>query len=318
MAHAYVDAIADAGADAVKFQTHIAAAESTAAEPWRVRFSDQDDTRYDYWKRMEFSEEQWRGLKRHAMDRELHFLSSPFSDEAVALLSRVGVAAWKVASGEVNNAPMFDQMAETGRPFMVSTGMSSIEEIDEAVDRVKRRSLPLAILQCTTRYPCPPELVGLNLVSSFRERYGVASGLSDHSGTIYPSLSAVTLGAEVIEVHVTMSREMFGPDVAASISTNELRVLVDGVRFIEQALVNPVDKDALAEEMTPLREMFGKSIVARTDLPTGTVLESKHLAVKKPGFGIPPTRLNEVLGRRLRRPAAADALLLEEDLELLQ
>ena len=316
MAHAYVDAIADAGADAVKFQTHIAAAESTAAEPWRVRFSHQDDTRYAYWKRMEFAEEQWQGLQRHVVDRGLFFLSSPFSGEAVELLSRVGVSAWKVASGEVNNVLMFDQMAETGLPFLVSTGMSSMEEIDEAVERVKRKRLPLAILQCTTSYPCPPELVGLNLVSSLRERYGVPTGLSDHSGTIYPSLGAATLGAEVLEVHVTMSREMFGPDVAASVSTSELRTLVDGVRFIEEALANPVDKDALAQDLTPLREAFGKSVVARRDLPMGTVLEAKHLALKKPGFGIRPTRFNEILGCRLKRAVAADALLQDEDLEL--
>jgi N-acetylneuraminate synthase len=122
-AHAYIDAIAQAGADAVKFQTHIASAESTPAEPWRVRFSYQDASRYDYWKRMEFTEEQWSGLKRHANEKGLLFLSSPFSLQAAKMLMRVGMPAWKVASGEVTNAPLFDFMIATGLPVMLSTGM---------------------------------------------------------------------------------------------------------------------------------------------------------------------------------------------------
>src|ERR671939_371718 len=123
LAHAFIDAIADAGAHAVKFQTHIAAAESTPGEPWRVKFSRQDASRYDYWKRMEFTEEQWHGLKQHADESGVQFLSSPFSVEAVELLTRVGVAAWKVASGEVSNQPMFQKMAETRWPILLSTGM---------------------------------------------------------------------------------------------------------------------------------------------------------------------------------------------------
>ena len=315
MAHAFVHAIANAGADAVKFQTHIAAAESTPEEPWRVKFSPQDVTRYDYWRRMEFTEEQWHGLKRHADERELLFLSSPFSVEAVELLTRVGVAAWKVASGEVNNTPMFERMAETGLPILLSTGMSPLSEIDAAVDRVKARNLPLVVLQCTSAYPCPPEKVGLNLIPFFRERYGCAVGLSDHSGTIYPGLAAATLGIEALEVHVTLSREMFGPDVSASVTTTELRQLVEGIRFIETMRANPVDKDAMAQEMMPLRDLFTKSVVARVDLEAGTVLREDLLAVKKPGTGIPAHRLHELLGRRLQRRVAADELLNEDHLE---
>jgi len=316
LAHAFIDAIANAGADAVKFQTHIAAAESTPGEPWRIKFSLQDATRYDYWKRMEFTEEQWKGLKQHAEERGLIFLSSPFSVEAVELLTRVGVAAWKVASAEVSNTPIFERMAATGLPILLSTGMSPLSEIDAAVERVKARGLPLAVLQCTTAYPCPPEKVGLNLIPFFRERYGCAVGLSDHSGTIYPGLAAVTIGIEVLEVHVTLSREMFGPDVPASITTTELRQLVEGVRYIEKMKANPVDKDAIAQEMAPLRNLFTKSVVARVDLPAGIILQEEHLTVKKPGTGIPADRLPELIGRRLRRAVKADELLQEDDLEV--
>ena len=314
MAHAYIDAIAKAGADAVKFQTHIATAESTPGEPWRVKFSRQDATRFDYWKRMEFTEEQWHGLKQHADERGLKFLSSPFSVEAVELLTRVGVMAWKVASGEVSTVPMFERMAATGLPIFLSTGMSSLSEIDMAVERVTACGIPLTVLQCTSAYPCPPEKIGLNLLPFFRERYRCGVGLSDHSGTIFPGLAATTLGIDVLEIHVTLSREMFGPDVPASISASELRQLVDGIRFIEQMKANPVDKDAVANEMAPLRNLFTKSVVARVDLPVGAILQQEHLTLKKPGTGLPAARLPELIGRTLCRPVKADQLLMLSDL----
>ena len=315
MAHAFIDAIAAVGADAVKFQTHIAAAESTPGEPWRVRFSRQDESRYAYWRRMEFTEEQWHGLRQHASERGLLFLSSPFSGEALELLTRVGVAAWKVASGEVGNPGILDRMVATGLPVILSTGLSCLDEVDAAVTRIRGRGLALAVLQCTSAYPCPPERVGLNLLGFFRERYGCAVGLSDHSGTVYPGLAAATLGAEVVEVHVTLSREMFGPDVSASVTTTELRQLVEGVRFIEAMRTHPVDKDAVAGDLAPLRDAFTKSVVARVDLPVGTVLRPEHLAAKKPGTGIPAARLDDVLGAQLRRSVRADQVLTESDIE---
>jgi N-acetylneuraminate synthase len=313
-AHAYIDAIAKSGADAVKFQTHIAAAESTPQEPWRVRFSYQDSSRYEYWKRMEFTEEQWLGLKCHAEEKGLEFLSSPFSIEAARMLRRLGVKAWKVASGEVANSQLFDYMIETGLPLMLSTGMSAIDEIDAAVARVQTAGMPLAVMQCTSAYPCPPEKVGLNMLQSFRERYACAVGLSDHSGTIFPGLAAATLGAEVVEVHVTFSRECFGPDVVASITTSELKMLVEGVRFAERMNTSAVDKNRMADEMAPLRNLFTKSIVAEVDLPSGAVLTPEALSAKKPGTGIPAEKLPSMIGRRLRRPLAAGEMLSESHL----
>lgn len=314
-AHAFIDIIAGAGADAVKFQTHIAAAESTRSEPWRVKFSLQDETRYDYWKRMEFTESQWHGLKKHADERGLLFLSSPFSVQAVKLLKRVGVAAWKIASGEVTTPAMLESMAETRLPILLSTGMSALSEIDEAVSRVKSFDLPLAVLQCTSSYPCPAEKVGINLIPVFRERYGCAVGLSDHSGTIYPGLAAATVGIELLEIHVTFSREMFGPDVKASVTPEELRQVVEGIRFIERMKANPVDKDALAEQTAPLRRVFMKSVVAGSDLRAGTVLSVEHLAVKKAGAGLSASRIADLVGCRLKGDKRADELIVETDVE---
>jgi N-acetylneuraminate synthase len=315
MAHAFIDAAANAGADAIKFQTHIAAAESTLSEPWRKPFSDQDATRIDYWKRMEFSEAQWSGLREHARKRDLVFVSSPFSLEAAELLTRVGVDVWKVASGEISNPDLLDAMCATGLPIMLSTGMSPSDEIDAAVKRIQKAGVPLAVMQCTSIYPCPPELVGINLIPTFRERYDCAVGLSDHSATIYPGLAAATLGIEVLEVHLTLSREMFGPDVVASITPAEMRQLVDGIHFIERMRANPANKDELPESVTSLRGIFMKSVVARDDLPAGTVLSEEHLTTKKPGSGIPARELPSLLGRRLRNAVDRDTLLTPEDLE---
>jgi N,N'-diacetyllegionaminate synthase len=315
LAHAFIDEIARGGADAVKFQTHIAEAESTPAEPFRVKFSRQDTTRYEYWKRIAFTETQWKGLADHARDKGLVFLSSPFSIEAVELLARIGMSIWKVGSGEVSTLPMLDTMIATGKPIILSSGMSDLAELDKAVERVRRAGRPLAVLQCTTAYPCPPERIGLNMIPFFRERYGCFVGLSDHSGTIYPGIAAATLGADVLEVHVTMSRAMFGPDVPASVTMEELRQLVDGIRFVEKMRAHPVDKDAIAREMAPLRAIFNKSLVARERLAAGTVLTANHLALKKPGTGIPAEQLPEMIGRRLRRTLEIDEQLRADDVD---
>jgi N-acetylneuraminate synthase len=316
MAHAFIDAIAAAGAEAVKFQTHIAHAESSAQEPFRVRFSQQDETRFDYWERMEFTEEQWAGLVQHARDKRLLFLSSPFSEEAADLLHRVGVPAWKIASGEVNNPLLFEQIAGTGLPILLSTGMSSLEEIDQVVAWIKQRGLPLAVFQCTSKYPSPPEALGLNMLSIFRERYSVPVGLSDHSGAIYAGLAAVTLGASLLEVHVTLSREMFGPDVPVSVTSAELRQLADGVRFIERALANPLDKDASAQEMQSMRQTFNKALVAKRDLKAGHRLSRADLTSRKPASaGIPAQRLEEILNKSVRRHLAAGEFITEADLD---
>lgn len=313
MAHAFIDAIARAGADAVKFQTHIAAAESTPQEPWRVKFSRQDASRYDYWKRMEFTPEQWQGLADHAQEKGLIFLSSPFSLEAVDLLEHIGMPAWKVASGEVSNKVLLDAMLKTGKPILLSSGMSTLDEIDDAVSYVRRTNVEYAVLQCSTAYPCPPEKIGLNLIPQLRERYGCAVGLSDHSGTIYPGLAAVTLGIEVLELHVAFSREMFGPDVPASVTTDELKQLMEGIRFIERMRNNPIDKDGFAEEVLPLRKLFTKSIVAGADLSKGTVLEEKHFRIKKPGNGLPGERMKDLIGKTLLRDLKVDEQILEGD-----
>ncbi|MCG3174218.1 MAG: N,N'-diacetyllegionaminic acid synthase [Myxococcota bacterium] len=311
--HAYIDAAAKAGASAIKFQTHIAAAESTPSETFRVKFSPQDATRYDYWKRMEFTPEQWAGLAQHARDKRLVFLSTPFSFEAVEVLLKTGIAAWKAGSGETNNYPFLKKLAETGKPVLLSSGVSPWSDLDKAVETVRGAGAPVGVYQCTTAYPCPPDSWGLNVIGQIRDRYHCPVGFSDHSGTPHAGLAAAALGANMIEVHVTFSRECFGPDVPASITTSELAQLIEGVRRIETALANPVDKDAMANKLGHLRDLFGKSVVAARDLPRGLRLSREDLALKKPGTGIPAAQLETVIGKELARDVPADTLLSISD-----
>ncbi len=314
-AHAYIDAAAKTGADAVKFQTHIAAEESSEFDTWRVKFSRQDATRFDYWKRMEFTEPQWLELKQHAEEKGLVFLSSPFSLAAIRMLERIGAPAWKVASGEVTNRLFLDAMIATRKPVLVSSGMSYLEEMDATVALLKSANSPVAVFQCTTAYPCPPDKIGLNQVSEMMQRYGCPVGLSDHSGTPYPSQAAVTLGARLIEVHITFSREMFGPDVSASLTTQEFAQMVEGIRFIERMKSSPMVKDASAEQMEPLRRMFGQSLVAATDLQAGTVLSRDNLSCRKPGHGISAANVESVVGKQLKRAVKAAQFLSLDDFQ---
>jgi N-acetylneuraminate synthase len=313
MAHAFIDAIADTGADAVKFQTHIAEAESTPGEPWRIKFSLQDKTRYDYWKRMEFTKEQWRELAVHARQKNLIFFSSPFSVEAVDLLEELDVPFWKLGSGEIMCKPLIDRMTLTRKPIFISTGMCTLNELDTCVDWLRKAANEFVIFQCTSEYPCPPEKIGINLLSFYKHRYNCLVGLSDHSGSVYPGIAAAVMGASIVEVHVTFSKKMFGPDVPASLTIEELKSLVDGVDFVERMLANPADKATGAQDFADLRKIFYKSLVAKVDISANTVIDEGMLTCKKPGDGIPAHRLPEFVGKRICKDVRADQQLKEED-----
>lgn len=316
LAHAYIEAAAAAGADAVKFQTHFAVEESTRDEAWRVNFSYQDKNRFEYWQRMEFNEEQWQGLKRHADDLNIDFISTPFSSKAIRLLNRLDVPFWKVSSGDINNLPLLKELASTGKPIVLSSGMSPISEVDFAVNLLTEYAVPFAVLQCTTAYPCPSEKIGLNNISLFSNRYSCPVGLSDHSGNIFSCLAAVALEAAILEVHVVFDKKMFGPDVSSSLTFSQLEVLVEGSNEIHKMLMNPIDKDALAiEEMVELRSLFQKSIVLAHDLEAGTTLTLDHLRFKKPGIGLTPEKVDSVIGKRLKTSLPADHFLSIGDTE---
>lgn len=312
-AHEYIDLIANAGANAVKFQTHIAHAESTIREPWRVKMSTSDKTRYEYWQRMEFKESEWVELKDHCNSRGLSFLSSPFSIEALDLLNRLGVEVWKLASGEVSNTPLVEAMIKTKKPIILSTGLSTWSELDEVVSLILGSDIDLTVLQCTSEYPCPPELTGLNLIQEYKKKWRCRVGISDHSGTIFPSLAAKTLGASVIEVHITSSRDSKGVDSPSSITPDELKVLVDGVKFLDLALANTADKTQLSASAQEMRRIFGRSIVANTDLEIGHLIQKSDLVYKKPGGGLTWKEIGLLIDRKILEPVSRDELITQED-----
>lgn len=315
-AHAFIDAVATTGADAIKFQTHIAAEESTLSEPFRVKFSYEDDTRYAYWERMEFTEEQWIGLYKHATEVGLDFLSSAFSVKAFELLDKIGIPAWKLGSGEVFNEVLMKRMIATGKPMLISSGMSTYGDIDAQVRMIRENGNDCAVFQCTTAYPCPPEKAGLNVVKELiRKHPDCVIGMSDHSGTIFPSLAAVALGAGMVEVHVTMSPYMFGPDISSSVTIEELKQMVDGIRMTSTMLSNDIDKDILTEELKRNKQIFSKSVYVKKDLRAGAVLTEDDIACKKPAEGIMTGEYEQVIGKVLLTDMKKDTPLHWEDLK---
>ena len=311
-AHEYIDLVSKSGVDAVKFQTHIASAESTSREPWRVKMATTDKSRYEYWKRMEFTRDEWIELRDHCLNIGLGFLSSPFSVAAVELLNQLDVEVWKIASGEVGNTPMIEAMLLTQKPIILSTGLSTLSEIDSLVNLIRSRGVDLTILQCTSEYPCPANMTGLNLLKDFTERWNCRVGISDHSGTIFPSIASVALGAKVIEVHVTSSRDAGGVDGPSSVTPDELSQLVTGVRFIESAMANRLDKTTLSESAANMKQIFGRSIVASRDLVVGHVLTTEDLAFKKPGGGLSWDQLDLILGKKLSKSVLMDDPVLSD------
>jgi N-acetylneuraminate synthase len=239
LAHSYIDAIADTGAHAVKFQMHTPRANAE----WRVLPQwPQDEDRNAYWKRTSFSMLQWAGLKVHAERCGLDFLVSPFSIEAFGLIDKLGVPAWKVPSGKINDHEMLRRMRKTGLPMLLSTGMSPKHEIADAIDCLGRPN-NLVVLQCSSLYPTPPAHVGINFMGDLRRFRAYCVGLSDHSGTVYPSLIALHEGASVIEVHVVLDRRMHGFDTSSSVTPAELEQIVDGAKFVSK--MADVDKNDL-------------------------------------------------------------------------
>jgi N,N'-diacetyllegionaminate synthase len=255
---AYCDAVAKAGADIVKFQNHL----SDPQNQFRPgTFFPADQTRRAYWERTSFTTEEWRKLIDHAHQVGLGFCVSVFSHEAIDQLEELPVDLWKLGSAQVSSLDLVERMAQFREPLIVSSGMSDWQELANAVNlavRVKANNLlspKVRLMHCVSKYPCPPEDVGLNILAEMSSLYNeLQVGLSDHSGTIWPSIAAAVRGASMAEVHVCWHRECFGPDVPASITIDELKQLVQGVRFIEQ--MRPVDKNEQAKGMEDMRRLF--------------------------------------------------------------
>ena len=312
--YSYIDAVAQTGVQAIKFQLHIAEAESSPYEPFRVHFSKEDATRFDYWKRMEFTLEQWKGIKAHCDAVGLDFICSPFSNMAVDWLEEIGVKIYKVGSGEVNNFLLLEKIAQTGKPVIISSGMSNFEELDQTVAFLKNKNVAFSILQCTTAYPTKPEQYGFDVMQELKERYQVPIGFSDHSAKVSTGIAAVALGSEILEFHVVFHRSMFGPDAIASLTLEETKQLVAAVNDIYIAQNSPVNKNS-NDDFKALKSIFEKSLAINKNLPAGHTLTFADLESKKPkGFGISAADFQQVIGRKLKVDKTQWDFLNEEDL----
>lgn len=306
-----IDVAASCGADAVKFQTHLPAAETLKDAPMPSYFK--GEPRFEYFARTGFTLEQWKKLAKHAADAGIEFMSSPFSEEAVAMLEDIGISRYKIPSGEVSNLPMLEAIAKTGKQVLLSSGMSSWSELDAAVQTILHHHDRLSVMQCTSAYPCPPERVGLNVLGEMRARWNLPVGYSDHSMENNACLAAVALGATVVEKHLTFSRAMYGSDAKHSAEPLQFAALVKGIREISAMLASPVDKNDLGD-FREMKEIFEKSIVSTRLIPADTIITADMLGIKKPGTGIPAAKIKEVIGRIAQHDVAADKLILDSDL----
>lgn len=299
MVHAYIDAIATTGFPIIKFQMHLAHAESSEHEQFRIPFSYVDATRQAYWKRMEFSFSQWQEIKSHCEEQGLEFLATPFCMAAVEQLEKLGVGRYKIGSGDVNNDLLLEAVAQTGKPILLSSGMSTWMELDHAVERLCKHSVNLSLMQCTTAYPCPPENWGLSIIAEMKKRYQLPVGFSDHSGTPTAGIAAWALGAELLEVHAVFDRRMFGPDAKASLTIEELTSLVQSIQLLERSKTKDQLKEN-AEALNPLKSMFGKSLAVNRNVMKGHVIRFEDLETKKPsGYGIDAREYEKLIGKKL-------------------
>lgn len=307
-----VELAAQCGADAVKFQTHIAEAESRVDAPSPSYFK--DESRIDYFRRTGFSQSQWRELRVLADTLRLGFISSPFALEAVDLLESIEITGYKIASGEVTNTPLLEAVANTGRPVFLSSGMSEWAELDNAVS-VFAKTKDLTVMQCSSVYPCPDERVGLNVLGELKTRYPRATiGYSDHTLGLYAAVAATALGASVIEKHLTFSRKMYGSDACHSLEPQEFNLMVQMIRGTGRIMANPINKDDI-REYREMKTAFQKSIVAAHELSAGTVIRETDLAYKKPDRGIPASDYRDLIGARLKVAKLKDDYIAKEDIE---
>lgn len=307
---AMIDAAAEAGADAVKFQTFKAESLAAASAPladYQKKGTSAGDQRAML-KALELSPKVHESLARRCKEKKIMFLSTPFDEESADLLERLGVEMFKIPSGEITNTALISHIARKKRPLLVSTGMSTLDEVAAAVVAVQGAGNDrLALLHCVSDYPAAPADANLKAMRTMADTFCVPVGFSDHTPGIDISVAAAALGADLIEKHFTLDKTLPGPDHAMSLDTAELRAWVVSVRNAAAALGDGVKVPRPSEEK--IRRVARRSLVLTAALPKGTVLTAGHLCAKRPGTGIPPSELGDVLGKTLSRDLPADTVL---------
>jgi N-acetylneuraminate synthase/N,N'-diacetyllegionaminate synthase len=310
LAKKLVDIAVEAGADAVKFQTFHAEAlvTATAEKAAYQQETTGSGTQFEMLKKLELGEDNFKELAQYAKNRNIIFLSTPFDTGSVDLLARLGVPAFKIPSGEINNFALLKYIARRQKPIILSTGMSTLNEVAEAVKFLKKEgATDIVLLHCVTSYPARVEDTNLKAMETMRRRFKLPVGLSDHTTGIYVPIAAVALGACVIEKHFTIDRNMSGPDHRASLEPAELKEMVQAIRDVTKALGDGLKRPAGAEEA--IKKIARRSLVAKVDIPAGTVITGDMLEVKRPGTGIEPKHIDTVIGKKTTEMIKAGEVL---------
>jgi N,N'-diacetyllegionaminate synthase len=310
-----VDVAADAGADFVKFQTFDAnrlVTESASKADYQKFMTGNSESQQVMLRKLELSEDMHHELIAHCALKGIGFFSTGFDIESINMLVSFGQELFKVPSGEITNLPYLQHIGKFGKKVILSTGMSSMDEIENAINALESSGTPrsrITVLHCTTAYPAPMSDVNLLAMQSIRKEFGVEVGYSDHTLGIEISLAAAALGATVIEKHFTLDRAFPGPDHKASLEPEELKSMIDAIRNIEVALGDGLKK--LMPSEVSNREVARKSIVARLPIIAGQVLDEENLTTKRPGTGISPMEWNNLLGKKAHRDFSVDELIDE-------
>lgn len=303
LAFQLVDAAIGAGVDAVKFQTFKAERLAMPLAPkarYQMQTTDKEETQIQMLSNLEFSKEAHLELQEYCRRKKILFLSTPFDEESADFLDEIGVPAFKISSGDLNNWPFLTHLAKKGKPLLLSTGMSDLEEVKKASEAVfKTGNSHLALLHCVSNYPADPADVNLKAIRTLMDATGLPVGYSDHTMGIEVSLAAVALGACVIEKHFTLSRAMAGPDHKASLEPRDFAALTAGIRNIEKAFGNGVKAPAASEQEN--RRIVRKSLVAACDIAVDTALSQTMFIALRPGDGIAPSELEKILARKAKK-----------------
>jgi N-acetylneuraminate synthase len=316
LARNLVDVAVAAGADAIKFQTFKADRVVSAEAPkatYQKATTDADESQLEMVRRLELSPEVHETLQTYCQERSILFMSTPFDKWSVDLLDELGVPLFKVGSGEITNWPLLEHIASKQKPIILSTGMSYLGEVDEAVRTIRDAGNDqLVLLHCVSNYPADPADVNLHAMATMVQAFQLPAGLSDHTPGIEVALAAVALGACVVEKHFTLDKTLPGPDHQASLAPQELETLVRGIRVVESALGDGRKRPAASEEEN--RGTVRRSLAARLDIPRGTLLTAAHLQPLRPATGLPPTLLRHVVGRETKRELKEGELITWSDL----
>lgn len=298
-AHNYVDELIKIGVDAIKFQIHYANEESSPDDLFRINFSYQDKTRYDYWKRIEFTENEWAEIFNKCKKNNIIFFSSVFSYKALKILKKNNSEIYKIASGEINNDSLMNEILKTKKHIMVSTGMSDFKEIDKIYNKLKKANANFSFLHCTSKYPTPIEDIGLNIISELKEKYSIPIGFSDHSGNYLTSFAAISYGIKILELHVTFDKRLFGPDTSSSITIDELKKIIEYRDYYNKLDRQKINKNKLAKNLSKTKALFSRSATAKINLNKNTILKKEMIKYTKPGFGISEKEIKKYIGKKI-------------------